>query len=358
MRDMARTPEEAPAMAEALLRTWLTDQHVNGFAIPARPTMQTLLDRWPRSPDGTLDLARAPLRLLAIVNRVDQRDLSRATAGEGRFVFGVVGPNGEPEEFTIILEYALPAKTEAEIRGWIDAWHALGALPFPSEAYNAALEALTLRFSGRGAAPGRPNGNALDQLRTNEFTLEPRWELRQFALSADTGLLAPAPVALTPDLSLDNTDRLARYINENEAAIIAERHVVPAEYEGSPFLGGAVFNDLIGWAAPGVRSSEARFRLSLNTCNGCHGSTETNTAFLQIQPRLPGRKSALSPFLAGTTVFDPVTREQRQLNDLARRKSDLTSLVCPTPPPRPTPRENALEPHIAPTLTLGLRRAH
>ena len=55
--------------------------------------------------------------------------------------------------------------------GWANAWHALGALPFPSEEYNAALQAITERFAGRGAMPGRPNGSALNQLRTNEIDL-------------------------------------------------------------------------------------------------------------------------------------------------------------------------------------------
>ncbi|HEY4393845.1 MAG TPA: hypothetical protein VGP64_07280, partial [Polyangia bacterium] len=67
------------------------------------------------------------------------------------------------------------------------------------------------------------------------------------------------------------------------------------------------------------------------TCNGCHGP-DTNTSFLMIFPRSRGGEAGLSPFLTGTTVFDPSSGQQRTLNDLARRQSDLTSVVCGSAP--------------------------
>ncbi len=341
MRDLAPSAAEAPAMTEALFSTWLTNQTVNGFTITARPLIKSLLlDAWPRTKTGELDLDRSPLRLLAIVDRVDVRDLSKGNAGEGRFVFGVLDPSGFPQPFTVIFEYKLPATTEADVLGWANAWHALGALPFPSESYNAALEALTLRFSGRGAAPGRVNGSALGQLRTNENTLDKRWELREFTLSATTGTLQPAPIQLTPDLSFNGSPALAQFVNDNETAILAEKHDVPLSLNGAPFLAGSVFNDLIPWTAPGIRNNEARHKLSLNTCNGCHASPETNTTFLHISPRFPGSEAALSPFLLGTTVFDPVTGAPRVLRDLGRRNDDLKALVC-APPAPPPPKSGA-----------------
>jgi hypothetical protein len=330
MRDLAPTADAAPAMTEKMFQTWLTDQTINGFTVPARPAMKSLvLDAWPRTKTGELDLDRSPLRLLAIVNRVDVRDLAKGNAGEGRFVFGVLDPSGFPQQFTVIFEFKLPAKTEADVLTWANAWHELGALPFPSEAYNSALEALTLRFSGKGATLG--------QLRTNENALDKRWELRELAFSPSTGLMQPAPIALTPDLSFNGTSTLAQFVNDNEAAILAEKHDVPLVFNGAAFLAGAVFNDLIAWNAPGIKNAEARHKFSLNTCNGCHASAETNTTFLQISPRFPGSEATLSPFLTGTTVFDPVTGAPRTLNDLARRNADLKSLVCAAPPPPPPP---------------------
>ncbi len=98
-----------------------------------------------------------------------------------------------------------------------------------------------------------------------------------------------------------------------------------------------MFNDFVEWSAPGITSEEARFHASANTCNGCHGP-ETNTSFLMITPRFAGSQAVLSPFLTGTTVFGQ-SGNPRTLNDLARRRTDLTALVCggdggaPPPPP-------------------------
>jgi hypothetical protein len=47
-----------------------------------------------------------------------------------------------------------------------------------------------------------------------------------------------------------------------------------------------------------------------------------------ITPRFAGTPATLSPFLTGTTVSDPFSGQVRTLNDLSRRRTDLTSLVC------------------------------
>lgn len=368
MEQMAPTPAQAPAMVAQMFATWLSDQTINGFTVPSRTQLQQLvLDPWPRTEDGGLDLRRAPLVLLAIVNRLDLRDLSKGEAGEGRFVFGILDGRGNPQEFTIILEYALPATTTADVVDWGNQWHALGALPFPSEEYNAALEALTTRFAGRNADPTRPNGSALKRLRTNEIALVPRWELREFSLSAETGLLVPAPVDLTPDTSfISESPLVADYVNQNEAAILVERHVIPATFGGVPFLGGSSFNDLAPWTSSGITNPEARFRFSLNTCNGCHSAAETQTAFLHIGTRFPGQVSFLSSFMTGVTLPDPVTGTPRTLNDLGRRNADLKAVVCggtastvTTPlPPSSVARAAASRESRESFLSRGIGRVH
>jgi len=50
-------------------------------------------------------------------------------------------------------------------------------------------------------------------------------------------------------------------------------------------------------------------------------------------PRGPGQPSALSGFLTGTTVFDPITRTQRRFSELARRRALMETTVCPTTTP-------------------------
>jgi hypothetical protein len=336
MRDAAPSPDVAPAFVERAFQTWLTDQSINGFIVPARPAMQqTLLDVWPRTANGQLDLDQPPLRLQAIVSRLDLRDLAHGSAGEGRFVFGVNGFFGSPLEFTVILEYNLPGTTEQDVLDWANLWHSLASHPFPSEEYNAALEAITRKFAGRNGSPGSVNGSALLSFRTNEFVLGPVWELREFELSPDSGFLQEIPVHETPDLGFNFTSTFSDFVNQNAEAIKAELpgfsgNTVPLQFEGGSFRAGSAFNGSftpVTWFGPGIADSEARFHASINTCNGCHGP-DTGTSFLQIRPRFPGNEAILSPFLVGTTVFDQFSGEVRTLNDLARRRVDLSSLVC------------------------------
>jgi hypothetical protein len=353
MRELAPSVDQAPAMTEALFDHWLANQTVNGFTVAARPTIQQLLlDIWPRTPDGGLDLDNAPLRLQAIVSRVDLRNVAQGSAGEGRFVFAVNDAFGFPQQFTVILEYNLPAKSADDVSSWANLWHSLSSHPFPSEEYNAALESITRLFIDRNDGPGAVNGSALLTLRTNEIALSggQRWELREFQLSPATNLFDEVTVKETPDLSFNETQTFADFVNANAAAIEAEvpganDNTVPPTFEGKTFLAGSVFNDLVEWAAPGILSDNARFHASLNTCNGCHGP-ETNTSFLMVNPRFPGTEATLSAFLTGTTVVDPAGTVQT-LNDLARRKADLTSLVCPSeagsPPPPATDAGIGLE---------------
>jgi hypothetical protein len=343
MRELAPTPADAPAMTLQLFQHWLTNQTVNGFTVAARPAIQqVLLDVWPKTTTGALDLDQAPLRLQAIVNRIDLRNLAAGSAGEGRFVFAVNGAFGSPQSFTVILEYNLPAKTQQDVLDWANLWHGLSSHPFPSEEYNAALETITRRFSGRSPpAAGLVNGSNLLELRTNEIALSFQWELRGFVLSPTTGFFDETTVKETPDLSFNGTQTFADFVNQNEAAIIAVvpgamAGTVPLQFGGKSFLAGSVFNNQIEWSAPGIKNPEARFHASLNTCNGCHGPESGTFNFTMIDPRFAGTEATLSPFLTGTTVVDRTTRLPRTLNDLARRRADLTGLVCPTdagPPP-------------------------
>jgi hypothetical protein len=342
MENMAPTPADAPAMVEAMLSSFLSQQTVNGFTLPQRFGAQQVLDSM-RGPDGKLDLSREAFRLLAIVNRIDLNDVSASTAGEGRFVFGFA-PFGQTLQATLIIEYNIPAGTQADVADLANAWHALLALPFPSEEYNAALQKVTERFTARDAAPGRVNGSALGQIRTNDFfALTPfAWEFREFHLDATSGMVVPAPVALTPDRSFNFSSRLERFALANEPAILTEKHTVPLMFEGAPFQGANVdASDFFTWQVPAV-SQETRHRFARNTCNGCHTQSETGGAEFQVRPRFPFQEAQLSGFLLGADVFDFAAGVVRHFNELGRRGRILHDLVCPEemlppPPPETTP---------------------
>lgn len=330
VEEMAPTPADAPAMVEDMIRSFISPQVINGFPVAPRPGLSRLLALWPPTADGKLDLAAAPFHLLAIVNRIDLRDLDRGSAGEGSFVFSFLDEDGRDAEATLMLEYTLPAATEADVLGWARSFHALDALTFPPD-YNAALQAITDRFVARGALPSGVNGSALVAVRTNDLSFGASPELREFRLSSATGRLVPSPLDRTPDASFKGSPALGDFIAANRDAILAGSHVVPDQLGGRPFRAGAIFNQLGPvWDAPGI-DAEVRQAFGLGTCDGCHGA-ETGTFFHHIFPRARG-VDALSPFLLGAPFSDPITGELRTVNDMLRRRRDLEAIVCP---PQPT----------------------
>lgn len=321
------------------LNEWNFVKVVNGEAVPARPAVQNLvINPWLAASGGVqLDMRRAPFRLLAIVSRLDLRQPATApggqTAGEARFVFGLLNAAGNPTQYLLILEYGLDAKDCNGVLGWANQWHGLGTIPFGPN-FNAALQKITDQFTLIGASPAKPNGSALNQARTDDFFLAQPWELREFTLQPPAGPPAPllmSTVAQTPANVRQQTGLLANYVNVNTPAIVANNYVVPLMWAGFTFRGGASTHTLnFDWDGPpaactSIANANARHNFSLNTCNGCHGS-ETNTIFKHVEPRLPGVPSALSGFLTGIGTVD-MCGIARPFNDLARRQADLCTLV-------------------------------
>jgi hypothetical protein len=358
MFNMAGT-QHAPTFVRRWLEQWEADRVVNSFTVPARASIRSLvIDPWPRHPTGNLNLSQAPMRLLAIVYRPDLRDLSQGKAGEGRFVFGVLGPSDSSLLFTVILEYILPAKTATEVKDWAVAFQRLSTLPH-GPTFNAELEKITNRFAGKNVAPSRINGSAISQVRTNEIALvDLPWELREFRLNASDKLLREVTVRQAPDLDFNNTPALARWVDTNAAAILGLTGKgsieVPLSFEGRPFRAGAIVNEIDVWDSDATNRS-AMFRVAINTCNGCHGA-ETATSFLHIEPRAPGFAARLSAFLSGPTtnpdvpstkpiaVADPRDGSPvRNFNDLEFRVKDMAALLCPAGASVTTERMETIE---------------
>lgn len=350
MREMANEPETGINPSDFVrrwLNRWKFPQVVNDDFIPARLDIQNqIIAPWEVAsgvgPGGPLDLAKAPFRLLAIVNRVDLREnfvYGGGSAGEARFVFCAVDANCQPLRFTVIFEYGIKKRNCFELKAWAQQWldlqnHALG-----SPAYNTALQAITDQFVSAGADPTKlPNKSALNQLRTNENALVPLWELREFRLfneDSDAGHLRLVTVKQTPDFDLNGEAVIADYVNAIAADILLNQHQVPLEFPpGQPFLGGAAPTPGgMFWDGPSVppgpdiTNPDARHLFSLNTCNGCHAG-ETNTAFTHIFPAPFGSTPMLSGFLTGIDVIDPADNiTERHFDDLQRRAQDLDNLA-------------------------------
>lgn len=385
---------------EDFVRTWLsrwmttqTGPGVNGDNIPDRSILSTVVEPWLQAsnPGVTLpaltlanwtsipiDLNKAPFKLLAIVNRLDLRGnsgYSISNAGEGRFVFGVINssncnPLTGPGKFTVIFEYGIPKKTCASLKAYAQEWLNLSTMTTGSPAYNAALQAITDQFTAAGAGGTKPNGSAINQIRTNEFAIGSPWELREFVVDGNTHLLISTTVKqepakifnrlANPPASATNLQRLADYVNTNTSAILSNTNTVPLTVSGVNFLGAKAHTETPGhfWdaaiAGPAmITNDDARFQFSLNTCSGCHGGEGRTSVgdllnpggaphnpFLHITPQPFGVETTLSAFLTGDPseadglfkITDPAGRPAgsptiRGFNDLARRATDLEKLA-------------------------------
>ena len=265
-----------------------------------------------------LDLKNAPFRLTAIVNRVDLRSASgyaAGDAGECRFVFCAYNlDTGVQLPMTVIFEYGVPLSTCPQIKDWANRWHQLGTLPFGA-VYNTELETLTDVVALANSDPSKPNGSAINQIRSNNFIGPGDWTLREWQITGagvSPNDLTAVTTKQTPANSKMGTADLANYINTYEADILAGSHTVPLSFPGAtPFLSGKsrVPVDDFFWNTTGILNNDARHCFSLNTCNGCHGGeagtdlppigplSSSTPSFVHIAERDAGTESHLSRFL-------------------------------------------------------------
>jgi hypothetical protein len=403
IREMAngsgKTPED---FTLDWLSLWLNDYTVNSDLVGARSAMfGQVIQPWATASgvtatmitdasghssltmSGPLNLDIAPYRLLAIVNRIDLGGTANGPAGysgtvtsrptspgELRFVFGVVQPNpwGAGSEatcgkkrFTTIFEYGVPGTGCTASVKWAQQWTSLLSLGGFTPAYLSQLQSMTESVVLHGSAPAKGNGNAIDQIRTNEIALAGPWELREFTLSTENfaantdtpsnGELRAHTVALSPNDGAFNAAGPDATINSFVASTVLPGVILPVSnpnqcnaaftmpfsFGGTPFRGGNVQIGPGHWNVSTVTTASppasicARHQFSLNTCGGCHhddsgtNGTGGSTNFTHVDP-LSTIPVTLSKFLTGGgpgltfNVNDPqLTTPAWPFADLQRR---------------------------------------
>jgi hypothetical protein len=300
--------------ALAWLNEWSDTTTVGPDDAPVtpRPAVESVLvDPWrAASAAGCnaagLDPARAPFRLIAIVNRIDLRDDPAACVGGGgelRFVYTAVdlGTAGALP-MTVIVEIPYPKTRSAH--DWAAAWHALGALPFGAE-YDDALEALT-----------RSVTDVVDartiRVRTNESALGSGWELREFAASG-AGALEQVTIDSTPRADLDGSSTLASWVSDNASVVATGAWVLPSAMRaGAAPIPSAGFRWHVTGAPPDLATT-----FSAGTCNGCHGGETSALPFQHL--------SAGGGYYGG----DGATRVSPYLvSELGRRSQSMQNALC------------------------------
>ncbi len=355
--------QPAENMLLGMLNSWNQDQHINGFTVLKRTKMgslgtSNLLSNWPADPNpnnvctglngpqACPSLLLAPVRLTAIVNRLDLGQFSPPfpPAGELRFVFTVTAgtqtsqqpaPCSAQAPFNIILEYNVPSSIDALT--WAQQWNSLPDLNSNrtfSSRYLAALQAITDQVVTAGACGG---SSCISQVRSNEIELAPNsginaqlWEQREFHFSNTGGVpvLSEGTIAMTPDPRFNTAGQpicssingapgpctpgiLANYGNNpaNNQEIQqtgGALPIVPLNWPPAattPFLGGSALNNARAfWLdTTAIVPEIVRIDFSVNTCNACHGG-ETATTFQQVTSRPINHPSSLASFLLGCTT--------------------------------------------------------
>lgn len=336
-----------------IFESWLSDQFINGQQVARRPNVEPLIllnngFSTPNAAGRTFNLASAPFQLIAIASRIDLR--STTSAGEGRFIFALLSgtpPNQTPTSMTVILEFALPltGALNTPIK-WANKWHELDALDPVTQtaAFNAKLQEITNVFTARGAMPGRPNGSAINQFRSNEILLNAPWQLREFRLNS-AGAMLPAPTAVSPNHAAINQSQALRDFIAQNPVLNATNNTsffnlqTPDVFGTSFFNGGKAdqsFNagntgDFATWSLSATENQDTSVAVDnfgLLTCNGCHTDNKrrTDQAFYQVSPFNPGPDGTgrLSQFM---TQGDD-TKGGRRPAELTRRATDMGTLLC------------------------------
>lgn len=353
-------PSASAADTDAFLRnifeSWLSDNIVQGELLMARPDVQSKIMAQFQLP-GTprqFDLALAPFQLIAIANRLDLR--SATSGGEGRMIYGLKDASGAfLQAFTLIIEYALPLRPGvATPAQWSAKWHELDGIdPVAQQAaYLAKLQEITDLFTVRNAFVGRPNGSAVNQIRTNEVALSSPtpWQLREFNMNS-AGMMVPASLKESPNRALINRSQSMRdFINQNPVLASTTGTAfmslkMPSTFNGGFFEGSQalMFNASIltnpaRWDLSPTEdqlSSVAVDNFGFLTCNGCHNENKnlsdrrfTHVSSIDATPnRVTGENDGTGRLSDFMLIGDP-DKGSRRPAELTRRATDMANLFC------------------------------
>ena len=348
-------PEAASVVASAWLDQWssLTSFPVSSdpgaamVSIQPRPAIeQTFVCPWLLRSAGTacdfsctacnnrhVDLAAAPFKLLAVVNRVDVAAGGTTAAavacgtggGELRFVYGAADPqtmNVLP--FTVVFEYTVTLHPGETLRDWAGAWSALDKLTLGSAAYNAQLDTVVAQGLARAT---------LARVRTNEVAFGAAdgapWEMRQFApqlTDAGTTRLVEVPVTGTPRLTLASSPDLGKWIDANSASVLAGQNLLPASMLAAS---APIPSSDFSWQTTATdAAAEAAF--NQNTCNGCHGgrTDATDVPFQHVAPPASVSNYGGNPGAPKAAQLSHFLNNPGHPDELGRRETLMAGLLC------------------------------
>ncbi len=345
MEDLAGDAAAAGPLVDGWLEQWKSLREVPvstapgaaQLAITPRPGVDEAL-RCPwleRSPENNctdgcatcrtrrLDLAAAPFRLLAIVNRTDMATAGACggDGGELRFVYGALARDGlSALPLTVIFEYQITLHSDESLRDWAAAWHELGAAEL-GPAFAGRLAPIVARGLERAT---------LRRVRTNEIAFGQSdalpWELREFApAQTDAGVVRLIEIATsqTPRLTLGSSPELGQWLDSNASSVLAGDNRLDAR-----FLAASAPLPTAGFAWTTLaRDPAVNAAFNRNTCNGCHGGrAPDDLPFQHIAP--PATKTGVYGAAAGPARLSRYLDNPGHDDELGRREAALAALIC------------------------------
>ncbi|HEX4407048.1 MAG TPA: hypothetical protein VH560_19550 [Polyangia bacterium] len=346
MEDLSGDAVAAGPLVDAWLEQWQSLQEVPASADPGAAqiaiTPRTGVDEalrcaWlQRSPangcaDGCascrtrqLDMAVAPFRLLAIVNRTDLATGGACgnDGGQLRFVYGAAASDGSSSlPLTVIFEYQIALHDDESLRAWAAAWHDLGAAEL-GPSFAARLATVVSRGLERAT---------LNRVLTNEVAFGQGdglpWELRQFVpAQTDAGVvrLVEVATAQTPRLTLEAAPELGSWLDDNAASVLGGDNLLDAR-----FLAASAPMPTPGFAWQTLaRDPAVNAAFNHNTCNGCHGGRAADDVpFQHIAPSATVA-SGYYAASAGPARLSKYLDNPGHDDELGRRESALATLIC------------------------------
>jgi len=359
------------------------------------PAVKEFLAQW--GAGAAHPVGAAPVRLLAVVNRIDLAQCWKARCqaegedgdmrgAEIRFEYAAYD-NARQDYLRLIVEFVLPclnsagkASTDLDPANFSFAqlaqdWQNLSDLHSdwskPNRDYQKHLEQVLAKWI--------PKAKKVRVRAAGEAPASGPWGLREYAFQAAGGLLPLGYLEkeVWPSFlqCVSAGSRLGRFVRTdaqgNPSGATAQmiqqsRYDIPmtsmvgvrtARIEGAGVHALTLAGDqqLSGKDLEGVRQS-----LSINSCRGCHGP-ETETQFVQLGQRSEGETSSLSGFLTGNpdpsdngkclpgggpgivqycgtpavlaTDCNPVSPRAPRFNDLLRRRLYLDTVLHPASAP-------------------------
>ena len=282
---------------------------------------------------GTRTAANLPLRLLAVVNRLDLGvvgcegidgcakpgkpvcSAGHICGAEVRFVYAGFSGSHAPF-FTLIMEFTFQSLAKQDFLNLANQWAGLGSIANPETPAFAANVGNALRFGW-----SLPGGGVMARMRINARTNDGQWKLRQYMFTPGGIVAVPLFQQLGNEVQATNSCQFQGAVfsfataSSNHDAILQGVYSAPAEPEGFNLMlpSGTTGRGVLTLASaqpPAADLDLVRHSISVNSCSGCHGwearkvvepqSALSQAPFDQIQYREPGARSKISAFLAGT----------------------------------------------------------